>query len=708
MKKKIILVLLASLFMLGIQAQEWVPMNELISKIPLGKQTRCYTDSRKEVDCTLRMFSQSIPIRKIRLSKQKQDEVYVFSELPDGKVQGYYLVNHKKKTVQIGEKSKQVIKLDKTPLVDGQWYEYDFGCYVYLKSVEMYNISEFHGVEVMLPDGARDMIRKNSANFEKKWKAQISELTSDLSNNYSSYSDFSSGPFYKHTTYIQYFVDKCSYAMTAPMPMSETEAKLIDCSLTTLEVDRKLENEYSDSERETILNYLRDVLKRPDISVSSQLINTSIDGYRQQKVEVARQQEYQNREEEHQNALSEVEQILLNAKNQKRVTLNGYDTELYIENDRVYQKRLPRQKGWLQKFNGKWYPATEKDTITNVSQQEKNIRVEYTNGSHVDKPGSLIRIEYTNGDYVEMEENVAHSINYPSNEKSYVVHSARLHKRFLNGEEGVLTINAPVLKDNERWFSFQFGNGDVYTSNSISLNAVSQASSANENWAEEFNDGTNILFICGFDVDLFNVLYCHGLEMYKGTLTLTNGTSEIVRDGSAPILTRRNEAQQAEKRKAIAPKLAGKWKVTRMYSDAYNKCEGMGFSMTFQFMANGKYTIWLSYAPPSLKAGHKLSFTVSGTWNVAGENEITLDRERWYENVSLTYNGSDPWDRMRVRELNESPAVSAASIVEGLGTLGRQHIFNDNIMSNITFQGNTLTCNYYAEDWNSCTMQRTK
>lgn len=106
MKKKIILVLLASLFMLGIQAQEWVPMNELISKIPLGKQTRCYTDSRKEVDCTLRMFSQSIPIRKIRLSKQKQDEVYVFSELPDGKVQGYYLVNHKKKTVQIGEKSK--------------------------------------------------------------------------------------------------------------------------------------------------------------------------------------------------------------------------------------------------------------------------------------------------------------------------------------------------------------------------------------------------------------------------------------------------------------------------------------------------------------------------------------------------------------------------------------------------------------------------
>ena len=145
-----------------------------------------------------------------------------------------------------------------------------------------------------------------------------------------------------------------------------------------------------------------------------------------------------------------------------------------------------------------------------------------------------------------------------------------------------------------------------------------------------------------------------------------------------------------------------------MYSDAYNKCDGLGFSMTFQFLANGKYTIWLTYAPPTLKAGYKLTFTVSGTWNVKGENKIQLDRERWYENVSLTYTGSDRWERLRVRELNESPSVSAALIVESLGTVGRQHIFNDNIMSNISFQGNTLTCKYYGEDWNSCTMQRIK
>lgn len=687
--KKMFFGLIALLFALSAQAQEWVSMNELIVKIPLGIQTRCYTDGTtyqgyrtKEVDCTLRMFSQSVPVRKIRLSKQKHDEKYVFSELPNGKEQGYYLVDNKNKTIQIGKNGKEVIKLGKTPLVDGQWYEYNFGRDVYLKAVEMFYLDEFNGVEVVLAENAKAVIRKSSADFDKKWKSQITELTTDLRENYSDYRRYSSGIFYQHTSFLQFFVDKCSYHPTAPMPMADTEAKLIECSLTTLEIENNI-NRNNHSERENILNYLRDLLNRPDISVSLQLINTSIDEFLRMKAEVAQQLE-------HQRALAEIEQVLLNAKNQREVTLNGSDTELYIEGDRIYQKRLPRQKGWLQKWNGKWYPATEKDTITNVSQR-----------------GSIIRIEYTNGDYVEMEENVAHS--YPGKEKSYVVLSAKLHKRYLNGEEGVLTINAPAQKGNEHWLSFRFENGDLYSSsNGYRRDAVLRATSAEESWTEEFNEVTELFYICGFDVDIFAELFCHGLEIYEGLMTFRDGTSETVHEGSAPFLTQRRQAQDANNRKAIAPKLTGKWKVTRMYSDAYNKCDGLGFSMTFQFLANGKYTIWLTYAPPTLKAGYKLSFTVSGTWNVKGENKIQLDRERWYENVSLTYTGSDRWERLRVRELNESPSVSAALIVESLGTLGRQHIFNDNIMSNISFQGNTLTCKYYGEDWNSCTMQRIK
>lgn len=38
------LLLIALLFALSAKAQEWASMNELIVKIPLGIQTRCYTD----------------------------------------------------------------------------------------------------------------------------------------------------------------------------------------------------------------------------------------------------------------------------------------------------------------------------------------------------------------------------------------------------------------------------------------------------------------------------------------------------------------------------------------------------------------------------------------------------------------------------------------------------------------------------------------
>ena len=136
----------------------------------------------------------------------------------------------------------------------------------------------------------------------------------------------------------------------------------------------------------------------------------------------------------------------------------------------------------------------------------------------------------------------------------------------------------------------------------------------------------------------------------------------------------------------------------------------MGFSMTYQFFADGRYTAWLTYTAPAMKALHTLTFSVNGKWIVKDSNKIQLDTQERYQNLSFTYSGNDYRERRRMAELDQNPFKNTAiiSAVEEMGVLGRQHIFTDNILSNMQFSGNTLNCNYYGENWNSCTMTKIK
>ena len=103
--------------------------------------------------------------------------------------------------------------------------------------------------------------------------------------------------------------------------------------------------------------------------------------------ELAAEAAAQKQEAAWQEHIAQAENALRSAKTQKGVVFDGNRIDdLYIDGDRMWFRRgssIP-PKGIMQKFEGKWYFASDTDNITKVEKKNaKTTRIEYTDGDYM-------------------------------------------------------------------------------------------------------------------------------------------------------------------------------------------------------------------------------------------------------------------------------------------------------------------------------------
>ena len=162
-----------------------------------------------------------------------------------------------------------------------------------------------------------------------------------------------------------------------------------------------------------------------------------------------------------------------------------------------------------------------------------------------------------------------------------------------------------------------------------------------------------------------------------------------------------NAKMLAQKTAELKRTLPGKWKVTRLFNDAYNRCES-GLAMTLQIKADGTYYATMTYTPPVTKQGVKLTFGVKGKWSVVNNGDVLLKWEERIINPQFTYSGNDIWTRrdiQRIQNSDESTKFFSARAVAENKLVGGLWIFcgdGGNLISDIKISGGQVHCNYWT------------
>lgn len=165
------------------------------------------------------------------------------------------------------------------------------------------------------------------------------------------------------------------------------------------------------------------------------------------------------------------------------------------------------------------------------------------------------------------------------------------------------------------------------------------------------------------------------------------------------------------KKVEYAKKLPGKWKVTRLFNDAYNRMES-GLAMTITFKADGTYYAALTYTSPAVKPGVKMTFGVKGVWTVEKGGDILLDDKERYINPQVTYSGGDPHVRYWCNNIAKMTNSEFFYIVSGAANnplVGGTAIFSHqsgNLLTGVKINGNKLTCNYWTARAYDCVMTK--
>ena len=170
----------------------------------------------------------------------------------------------------------------------------------------------------------------------------------------------------------------------------------------------------------------------------------------------------------------------------------------------------------------------------------------------------------------------------------------------------------------------------------------------------------------------------------------------------------------AEKTAEFKRKLPGKWKITRLFNDGYNRMDN-GISMVIDFKADGTYYETITYTSPAVKKGMKVTFGVSGNWKVIEGGQLLLDWQKRYLNPKFSYTGTDPYVRHYYNKILNMSEGEQFIVVSGIAcnntVIGGESIFSyksayydGNRIANVTFNGSQLTGDYYTSRPYGCTM----